>query len=79
VTLFVDLLHFIRQLENVRGALLQVPCDVFTKIAGKVTFERPRTYLGTAGSGSVVAKIERWGARAGQVNRTSAPGSVQPR
>ena len=57
---FVDLLRFFRKLENISGALLRVPCDVFTKIAGKVTFERPRTYLGTAGSGCIVAKIEKW-------------------
>jgi len=77
VASFIDLLRFIRKLENVSGALLRVPRDVFTKIAGKVTFERPRTYLGTAGSGSVVTKIERWGVGTGQGDRTSVPGSVQ--
>ena len=56
----VDLLCFIRKLENVSGALLRVPRDVLTKIAGEVTFERPGTYLGTAGSGSIIATIERW-------------------
>jgi len=79
VSSFVNPLRFIRQLENVSGALLRVPRDVFTKIAGRVTLERPRTYSGTTGSGSVVTKIERRGARTGQGNRTSVRGSVQPR
>ena len=65
---FVDLLRLIRELENVRGTLPRVPRDVFTKITGKETFERPGTYLRTTGSGSVVGKIEMChGAGTGQV------------